>query len=385
MSQRGDAKPRSFTRRSLGIRQFSHHSHGRCSYRSASPKARACSGSAAVFSDRSWGRVQVCRMTMITKTPETRKSAAKRPKDSSAFKTGQTAKGRPRKNSEKAAGTESAHAIKQQLDAVRREHAILQQAIYEAAQIQRKLCSPRQLVWGEFEIAGEIFPVRHLSGDFFKVMQLDDVLGVALGDIAGKGLSAGIWQAHLIDLIQRCARTYLHPADVIAGVNRELCLDHSEPPITALFFARLDPQRNELQYCNAGLPAPLIMRRGTSVDRLEEGGPMLGALQEASYNCGTVYLNPGDVLIAYSDGLTECRNHEDEEFEIGRLSAAVESYNGATANQVLFSTLATVLDFADQCPPGDDLTLLVIRRCETKLALPERDNNNKRDKDFSVS
>jgi serine phosphatase RsbU (regulator of sigma subunit) len=207
------------------------------------------------------------------------------------------------------------------------------------------------------------------------------VLGLAVGDIAGKGLSAGIWQAHLIDLIQRCARTYLHPADVIASVNRELCLDHSEPPITALFFARLDPQRNELQYCNAGLPAPLIMRRGTSVDRLEEGGPMLGALTEASYNCGTVYLGPGDMLIAYSDGLTECRNREDQEFEIGRLSAAMKSFNGATANQVLFSTLATVLDFAEQCPPGDDLTILVVRRCETKFALPER---NKRDKDFSV-
>src|ERR1700692_112225 len=323
-------------------------------------------------------------MNMTAKTPETRKAAAKRTKNSSALETGQTTTGRRRKNSEMAATTESIRAIKQQLDAVRREHAILQQAIYEAAQIQRKLCSPRELVWGDFEIAGEIFPVRHLSGDFFKVMQLDDVLGVALGDIAGKGLFAGIWQAHLIDLIQRSARTYLHPADVIAAVNRELCLDHSEPPITALFFARLNPLQNELQYCNAGLPAPLIMRSGPSVDRLEEGGPMLGALQEASYNCGTVYLNPGDMLIAYSDGLTECRNLDDQEFEIGRLSAAVRPLNGRTANQVLFSTLATVLDFADQCPPGDDLTLLVVRRAANKVAehIPER--NNKREKAFSV-
>jgi sigma-B regulation protein RsbU (phosphoserine phosphatase) len=125
------------------------------------------------------------------------------------------------------------------------------------------------------------------------------------------------------------------------------------------------------------------MRTGKSADRLEEGGPMLGAIQEASYNCGTVYLNPGDMLVAYSDGLTECRNRDDQEFEIGRLSAAVDSYNGATANQVLFSTLATVLDFAAQCPPSDDLTLLVIRRCETKLAVSER--SNKRDKNFSVS
>src|SRR5215469_1442185 len=100
--------------------------------------------------------------------------------------------------------TENLNSVRAELDAVRREHARLQQAIYEAAQVQRRLCAPRELVWGKFEIAGEIFPVRHLSGDFFKVMKLDSVLGLAVGDIAGKGLSAGIWQAHLMGLMQRC-------------------------------------------------------------------------------------------------------------------------------------------------------------------------------------
>src|SRR6476620_1340574 len=136
--------------------------------------------------------------------------------------------------------TSGIQLMKQQLDGVRREQAKLQQAIYEAAQIQRNLCAPRELVWGDYEIAGEIFPVRHLSGDFFKVMELDSVLGLTVGDIAGKGLSAGIWQAHLMGLIQRNARTYLHPADAVAAVNRELGQDKSEPPIAALFFARLD-------------------------------------------------------------------------------------------------------------------------------------------------
>src|ERR1700716_678469 len=198
---------------------------------------------------------------------------------------GNASQGLPATATSLTAGIES---VKQDLDAVRREQAKLQQAIYETAQIQRKLCAPRELVWGEFEIAGEIFPVRHLSGDFFKVMELGSVLGLALGDIAGKGLSAGIWQAHLMDLIQRCARAYEHPCDAIAGVNRELCQDLGEPPITALFFARLEPEHNELVYCNAGLPAPLILRRDKSVARLEEGGPMLGALQEATYGSGSV-------------------------------------------------------------------------------------------------
>ena len=95
---------------------------------------------------------------------------------------------------------------------------------------------------------------------------------------------------------------------------------------------------------------------------------MLGALEKATYNSGCVALNPGDMLLAYSDGLTECRNSRDEEFETERLAAAARSFSEGTASQVLFSTLATVLDFAANCPPEDDLTLLVVRRREIALA-----------------
>jgi serine phosphatase RsbU (regulator of sigma subunit) len=266
--------------------------------------------------------------------------------------------------------TSGIQLVKQQLDGVRREQVKLQQAVYEAAQIQRNLCAPRELVWGDYEIAGEIFPVRHLSGDFFKVMEFDSVLGLTVGDIAGKGLSAGIWQAHLMGLIRRSARTHSDPAVAVAEVNAELCQDQDTPPMTALFFARLDPLENELVYCNAGLPAPLLLRPNKAVDRLENGGPMLGALQGATYNTGSVRLNPGDMLLAYSDGVTECRNSEDQEFEMRRLSAAVSAVAGACANQVLFSTLGAVLDFAAGCSPEDDLTLLVIRRRESIMSGP---------------
>jgi len=304
---------------------------------------------------------------MITPSIETQNATRKVPGKRPAPEARRAADGQARKQAPAPTATdftESTQSLRDELDNVRREHGRLQQAIYEAAQIQRRLCAPRELVWGEFEIAGEIFPVRHLSGDFFKVMKLDSVLGITVGDIAGKGLSAGIWQAHLMDLIQRNARTYLLSADVVAAVNRELCQDQNEPPIAGLFFSRLDPERGELEYCNAGLPHPLLLRRDKSVERLEEGGPMLGALQEATYKSGSVRLDPGDLLLAYSDGLTECRNPQEEEFETGRLSAAAKAIGSGTANQVLFSTLGAVLDFADTCPPEDDLTLLVIRRRE---------------------
>lgn len=270
-------------------------------------------------------------------------------------------------------------SLRDDLAALRQEHAKLQQAVFDAAQIQRRLCAPRELSWGEFEIAGEIFPVRHLSGDFFKVMELESALGLALGDIAGKGLTAGIWLPYLTGLIHRCAQNHSDPATVVAAVNRELCDDAGEPPLTALFFARLDPLRGELVYCNAGLPAPFLLRQDKTVETLEAGGPMLGAVPEGVFNTGTVTLNPGDMLIAHSDGVTECRNSEDEEFEMQRLLAAAEIASGGNANQALFSTLGAVLDFAEAGSPGDDVTLLVVRRRASNLNGQSRSAS----KDFS--
>jgi len=269
------------------------------------------------------------------------------------------------------------HSLREELDRERRQHHQLQQAVFEAAQIQRRLCSPRELNWLGHEVAGEIFPVRHLSGDFFKVIELDGLLAIALGDIAGKGLTAGIWLTHLMNLVQRSARSLADPSRIAAEINRELYNEKTEPPLTALFVAILDPRTNELTYCNAGLPAPLLLRLDGSIEHLEAGGPMLGAIETSRFDSGYLRLDPGDMLVAYSDGVTECRNVGDEEFEIGRLSAAAREAHGLNANMALFSVLGTVLDFAGSTTPGDDLTLLVLRRspvdAEEKPAADQQD------------
>ena len=267
--------------------------------------------------------------------------------------------------------SEKIRSLEEELAALRREQSKLYRGIFEAAQIQRRLCAPRQFSSGEFEVAGEIFPVRHLSGDFFKVMELDSALGIVVGDIAGKGLSAGIWLPHLISLIHRCAQAHPDPADAIAQANRELCAGYGEPPLVAVFFARIDLEDGTIVYCNAGLPSPLIFGTGGEVTRLEKGGPMLGALANGSFNTGTVNLDPGQILIACSDGVTECQNSDDQEFELTRLSAAAQAARGRNVSQTLFSALGAVLDFAAGCPLNDDLTLLVVRRDEA-IAMPDR-------------
>src|SRR5215831_12849682 len=257
---------------------------------------------------------------------------------------------------------ERIRALEEELSAIRREQSSIQRSFFEAAQIQRRLCAPRQFHSKEFEVAGEIFPVRHLSGDFFKVFELGSALGIIVGDIAGKGLSAGIWMPHLVSLVHSSARIHADPADALAAANRKLLTGFGEPPLAAVFYARLDRATGNITYCNAGLPSPLLLGRDHRVEHLETGGPMLGATSAARFASGAAVIEEGDTLIACSDGVTECENPREQEFALAGLAKAARALAGGSASQTLFSTLGAVLDFADGRVLRDDLTLLVVQR-----------------------
>ncbi len=255
-------------------------------------------------------------------------------------------------------------ALEEQLTAFHREHDELHQALFAAAQVQRKLCAPRELRRGRFEIASEIFPVRYVSGDFYDVLELGEALGLAVGDIAGKGLAAGLWFTHLVGLIRIHAGSLDDPAAAVEAINHDLCQLPSGPPMASLFLGRLDSRRGELVYCNAGQPPALLLRRDGTVESLREGGTLLGALPHASFRSGRVVMEPGDTLIGYSDGIVECRNGSGEEFGVRRLLAAARSAGRSSAGTLLFSLLGAVQDFAGSHPRDDDFTLMVVRRLD---------------------
>ncbi|HEY7783789.1 MAG TPA: PP2C family protein-serine/threonine phosphatase [Pyrinomonadaceae bacterium] len=260
------------------------------------------------------------------------------------------------------------------LAALQKDYAELHTAVFEAAQVHRRLCAPRLVRYGEFEIASEIFAVRHLAGDFFTMKETNHGVVMTLGDICGKGLAAGMWTTHLVGLVGARAAVHSEPETIVAGVNRDVCLLASMVPLASLFVARLDPGSGKLEYCSAGHPPALLLRANGDVELLSDGGLLLGVVAAAPYVRGTVELGPGDVLLAYSDGVLESLNKSEEEFGPARLedqlrratltSQSMKSGSTASisAENVLFSVLAAVQDFAATHPIVDDMSLVIIRR-----------------------
>src|SRR5689334_18711542 len=189
--------------------------------------------------------------------------------------------------------------------ALQQDYADLHAAIFEAAQVHRRLCAPRQLRFGEFEVASEIFAVRHLPGDFFTAEQTSDGVVLALGDICGKGLAAGMWTTHVVGMVRAHTARTSAPERIVSQVNRDICRMSTLRPLASLFLATLDFMTGDLSYCSAGHPPAFLLRASGEFESLSDGGLLLGVLDDAKYCAGRLNLGARDTLLVFSDGILE--------------------------------------------------------------------------------
>jgi serine phosphatase RsbU (regulator of sigma subunit) len=253
-------------------------------------------------------------------------------------------------------------ALEQKVETLQQQYAELHAAIFEAAQVHRRLCAPSLVHYGGFDIASEIFAVRHLPGDFFTVEETKEGMVLALGDIGGKGLAAGMWVSHLAGLIRTHTAENTSPEAIVAGVNRDFARLSSVAPLSSLFVGRLDAFSGTLDYCSAGHPPALLLRSTGKLESLSDGGPVLGVVPAAKFDCGTVQLQTGDAVLVCSDGILESFNEADQEFGSRRLETEFRRAQGGSAEGVLFSVLGAVQDFAAPRPLTDDMTLVLVTR-----------------------
>jgi serine phosphatase RsbU (regulator of sigma subunit) len=262
----------------------------------------------------------------------------------------------------KRSGKARRQELEVKLAALQQDYAELHTAIFEAAQVHRRLCAPRLVRHADFEIASEIFAVRHLPGDFFTVEETNDGVILALGDICGKGLAAGMWTTHLVGLVGAHTAVTSAPEAIVAGVNQDICGMTSAVPLASMFLAKLDPITGFVEYSSAGHPPALLLRANGELESLSEGGLLLGVAPEASYASGCFELAGGDVLMIYSDGVTESLNNAGEEFGYARLEKQLRRAQTGSADTMLFSVLGAVQDFAATRSLIDDMSLVIVRR-----------------------
>lgn len=216
------------------------------------------------------------------------------------------------------------------------------------------------------ELAGHCRPARGVGGDYYDFLALGpDRLGLAIGDVSGKGIPAALLMASLQASLRGQASFGTRDlAELMERVNKLICASSSPNRYATFFYAEYSPSTRRLTYVNAGHNAPMLLRADGRLERLEAGGPVVGLIEFASYTAAEVELRPGDLLLGYTDGLSEAMNPAEEEWGEERLSQALRACDGTPAAQVVERLMAGADAFAAGAPQHDDMTLLVVRAQE---------------------
>jgi serine phosphatase RsbU (regulator of sigma subunit) len=240
------------------------------------------------------------------------------------------------------------------------EKARIERDLRIAAEIQRALLPEPLFETPTSDLAATSIPCRTVGGDFFDYLDLGERgLGFALGDVAGKGPPAALLAAAVQANLTAHASVSDNPADVMARVNKALLRRAIEARFATMFYGAITPD-GRLSYSNAGQEPPLVVHKD-GISWLEEGGPVLGLLSIATYAYETVPLQPGDLVVVCSDGVTEARNLAGDEFGRDRLVETLRDHHGSKPDVALEHLRAVVRQFSQGAAQGDDITVLILR------------------------
>lgn len=241
------------------------------------------------------------------------------------------------------------------------ERRRLEEELAVAKKIQASLLPAEIPAPPGLDLAAMTRPCQHVGGDFFDFLDFGaDGLGLAVADVSGKGVPAALILSSLQATLRAEASASTPPEPIVRRVNERLCLDVESGNFASMLYGHLDLNRQTFRYVNAGHPAGLIVRRDGHVERLDEGGLLLGVAGEAEYVGADHSLAAGDLLVLYSDGVTDVLNADDEEFGPERLERLLPRLAHLPSRAVIDHIVRAVESFVGGSLP-DDITLLVAR------------------------
>jgi sigma-B regulation protein RsbU (phosphoserine phosphatase) len=238
-----------------------------------------------------------------------------------------------------------------------------EEILQDARRIQESILPKRTPRYTGFDIAGESHPTELVGGDFYDYIPLTaDVVDVVIADASGHGLPAALQVRDVYVGLRMGLTREFKLSRTVERLNAIINRSKLASKFVSMFLAELETN-GHLIYINAGHNPPFILHAGGAVEYLREGGMVLGPLPDARYLRGFAQLKPGDILVLYTDGITECHHHRTgEEFGVHRLQSYIRRNARRTAAEMVRAVFEAVGRFSGDLPQEDDQTVVVVSR-----------------------
>lgn len=250
-----------------------------------------------------------------------------------------------------------------ELERTTAERERLESELNIASEIQSSFLPQTEPELAGIQVAGLSLPARETGGDFFDyVYDEGHPLTLTIFDVSGKGLPAALFMLLTRSALRTLGSQTMDPSEVLTRANTLIEQDSAESGMfVTTFYSQLDPKTRKFTYANGGHNPPMLFRSDGRVEELKATGIALGLMDGMIYDQNQVTLEPGDLLLLYTDGVTEAINPDEEEFGVARLRTTVESNRTMRAAEVVNRIKDTVFDFCGTEPQFDDFTLTVVK------------------------
>jgi len=242
----------------------------------------------------------------------------------------------------------------------------LQNELSVASKMQQSILPTHFPASPHYQVFANMEPARSVGGDFFDIVMLENErIGMTVADVSDKGVPAALFMMSTRTLIKGAAIGSGGPGDVLREVNNLLYEDNETEMFVTVLYAEYNPDTGEFVYASGGHDPPLLVKPdGSSTNLSLTGGIALGLLPDLDYRQNSVFLEPGDTIVLYTDGVSEAMTSDEEQFGLERLRTAVASDTGEDAEAANEAIFDAVSDFVGDNPASDDITCLTFRRTE---------------------
>lgn len=242
-----------------------------------------------------------------------------------------------------------------------KEFIKMQEELRLAREIQQHLLPDSLPSIDGFDIAAINIPAKEVGGDYYDFDLREGKLFFCLGDVSGKGLPASLLVANLQASLHSQLNNNLSPKEIVNNSNQLIYQNTDPTKFITLYYGMLDIQKEQITYSNAGHDQPIVISPESGITKLREGGVPLGILPDQEYENSEISIKRGEMLIIYSDGITEAMNKDQEEFGLERLIDKLQILKNLNALDIIDDVINDIRSFVGEIPQMDDMTMMIIK------------------------